>query len=432
MTQDFTHSAHHPFGPSSLDQKLTCLASYNATLGMPDTDSEDSLSGTATHALVEYCREANVPAKSQLGREIRVLDVNGFSREFLVDQARIDSAQTFIDHVNSYPGVDFNEQRVQYHRYVLSPKPGGFGTLDAARCTDERGMFADFKDGKGVQVYATGSYQLLGCALGFIEEWGHLFDWNDDTPLELWIIQPRRDWKDKWEVTVGFVKKWGEEVLKPRAALALLPDQPFTPGEKQCRFCKIKGVCGARAKQTFNAAVGQFDDVDDAVEKAAKLEATPGKLTNEQIAKILPVLGPIKKWCKDIEGHAYRELLQGRAVGDMKLVESSTDRVFVPGAAAVLEEAVLEVADSELSADEAAALLYEPRSLKSPAQVEKLLDKKRFKPAYTTPGGKEKPAGDLAHLVTKPKGRPVRAPGDDPRPKLVVDPTAGFEEVDDE
>jgi hypothetical protein len=408
-------AAHHSWGPSSLKQKINCLASDQATRNEPDVDNEASLSGTATHALVEKCRELDVPASTYAGHMIDVLAVDGKNREFLVDQARIDSAQTFIDHINDLPGVDFNEYRIRYPQFV----PGAFGTLDGARGNDGIVYIRDFKDG-GLLVYAKDNEQLLGQALGFYLDWHHLFDIKE---FNLGIVQPRRDHVDTWTVSLEYLLDWAENTLKPAYVRAQQPNPPFTPGE-WCTFCKIKSRCKARANSVFTELVDEFDEVSDAVEKLDDLTSPVGRLTNAEIALVLPKLPAIKAWCKDIEGFAFRQLTSGQQVGDYKLVEGKSSREFVPGAEDALRKAAIEVGADTL--EDVEEQLFEPQVLKSPAQVEKILGKKRFAPAT-----QKKPAGDLHHLVTKPKGRPVLVPGSDPRPPVTVDPGAEFNEVED-
>ncbi len=415
--------AHHAFGPSSLEQKLTCLASYNATRHVPEQESEASMLGTAAHALVEMAREENKPAKAYEGRTITIVRVDGTGRDYVVDQDMIDSAQTFIDHVNETPGIDFNEQRIHYPQFVL-PDPndpedeGGFGTLDACRIAGRRGVFSDFKNGKGVKKYAKDNTQLLGCALGWFEDWGHIFDEVDE--VDLWIVQPRIDWKDKWTVSKAYVYEWAETYLKPRHALALQPDAPFTPG-KHCddTFCKIRATCGARAKSTFDTVVEDFVDLDDAIEKVDKVPSPVGALSNDQIAKLLPKLGAVKSWCKAIEAYAFAERKAGRQVGDYKLVEGELgERTFIDGSEEKLVDAAIE---AQISAEE----LFEPRKLKSPAKVEKILGKPNFKP-----GTDRKEAGKFFSLIHRAPGQLKLVPGDDPRPEVSV--TDDFNDLDSE
>lgn len=420
MTEkDYSGAAHHPFGPSSLKQKLNCLASHLATEGLPDKDSEAALEGTAAHLLVEKCRELNVRAETFKGHIIDVMTVAGHSREFVVNDDMIASAQTFIDHINALPGYDFNEQRIHYPEWVAYGG-GGFGTLDAARVTVEVAQdghtvhLRDFKHGKGVQVYAKDNEQLLACALGFYRDWGHLFDIKR---FVLGIVQPRRDWEDIWEVDLAYVLKWADEVLKPGVLKALTPGQPFNPDPKEngwCTFCKIKGTCKARAEQKLDVLTDGFDDVDDGIDKIGTAKGV-GHLTNEQIARILPKAAGVIAWFADLKKYAFGEVAAGRSVGDMKIVQGEGDRAWVAGAKAELDKA---------AGDDLVGKLYTEPELKSPAQVEKVLGKERFKPA-----GKKKPAGDLHHLIVRPKGKPQLVPGSDPRPAVCIED--GFDEVEE-
>jgi hypothetical protein len=410
-----TEPAHHAWGPSSLKQKINCLGSDQATRGLPDVDSDASLSGTATHLLVQKCRELNVPAKKYLGHTITVITVDDKSREFLVDQARVDSAQTFIDHINGLPGIDFNEQRIRYPRFI----PGGFGTLDGARAPNDGTVYIrDFKDG-GLLVYAVDNEQLLGCALGFLEEWGHLFKIDK---FNLGIVQPRRDHIDIWEVSAEYVLEWAEKTLKPAYARAQEPNPPFNPGD-WCTFCKIKGTCTTRIASLFDTVVGDFDDIEDAVTKEV---VQPSRLSNEHIALILPKIPAMKACLNDIEKYAFAQVRAGEKVGSYKIVDGNLgDRKFVAGAEGKLRAEAN--AMGGIDGDAAIEALYEPRKLKGPAQVEKVLGKKRFKPATDT-----KPAGDLNDLIYRPPGAPQLVPGDDPRPPKVFDAASVFEDVEED
>lgn len=404
-----TEAAHHAWGPSSLKQKINCLASDQATRGLPDTDTEAALSGTATHLLVELCRDRDEPASKYLGKSIWAKKVDGSLQEFVVDQARVDSAQTFIDHINGLPGIDFNEQRVRYPEWV----PGAFGTLDGARANDGIVYLRDFKDG-GMIVFAEGNEQLLGQALGFYRDWGHLFD---IAQFDLGIVQPRRDHIDTWRVTPAYVLEWADKTLKPAYVRAQEPNPPFTPGE-WCTFCKIRGTCAARAQSVFEDVVGEFEDLDEAVQDAGSKKFVGGVLSNDVIAKILPVIPNIKAWCSDIQRYAFAEVRAGRVLGDYKIVEGKLgDRTWVP------------TAEKELTLRLAGAVdeLYEPRKLKSPAQAEKVLGRPRFKPATD-----KKLAGDLLDLVVRPPGKPTLVPGDDGRPAMVFDAASVFEEAEED
>jgi uncharacterized protein DUF2800 len=402
-----TEAAHHPWGASSLKQKINCLASDQATRGLPDTDSEHSLLGTAAHELAEVCNERDEPAKAHLGKTIDVRRVDGTFAHFLVDQPMVDAVQFFLDHCNALPGVDFNEQRVRYDEYV----PGAFCTLDRARGNDVITYVRDYKHGTGVRVFAKDNEQLLGQALGFYLTWGHLFDVDY---FDLGVVQPRIDHVDTWRVSLADVLKWAEEVLAPAYVRAQQPNPPYQPGE-WCQFCKIKGTCKARAMSAFETAVGEFEDLDDAIDKAGELAPVVGVLTNEQIAKILPSVAGMKKWIKDIEKYAFAETAQGRFPWK-KIVGGRGTRVLKPGSE--IEFELADIPDEKL---------YEPREFKSVAQLEKVLGKKAFAPAT-----EKKEAGPFAHLVEKRPGKPTLADIDDLREAITLSATDGFDDVDDE
>jgi hypothetical protein len=399
--------AHSPLGPSSAERWIACPGSVLATKGLPDTDSDYSLEGTAAHELAEKCRELDEPAKKFLGHVIDVRRVDGRNHEVLVNQEMVDAVQHYVDHVNGLPGYDFNETRVYYTDWVKD----GFGTMDAARGNDGTVYIRDLKYGKGIQVYARENEQLMLYALGFYAEYGHLFDIEQ---FDLGIVQPRLDHVDTWTISRKELLLWAGSVAMPAAELALTPGAPFKAGS-HCQFCKIKGTCKARAMSAFETAVGEFEDLDDAIDKAGDLSPVVGVLTNEQIARILPSVKGMKKWIADIERHAFSETAQGRFDG-YKIVGGRGNRVL-------RDEAKIEFELAGIPDEK----LYEPREFKSVAQLEAALGKAMFKPAT-----EKKPAGPFAHLVEKRPGKPTLAAIDDPREAITLSATDAFDDVDDE
>jgi hypothetical protein len=120
--------------------------------------------------------------------------------------------------------------------------------------------------------------------------------------------------------------------------------------------------------------------------------------------------------------------MRGNAVGDFKFVHGRADRAWADDSVATkLEVTIVDTYPNaaQENYDELVAQLYEPRKLRSPAQIEKILPKKLFAPATD-----KKPAGELADLIVKPKGKLKLVPGSDKRPEAVVDATADFEDLE--
>ncbi len=399
--------AHSPLGPSAAERWINCAGSVLATADLPDTDSEYSLEGTAAHDLAERCRELDRPAKDFLGTVIDVPLVAGGFKEILVNQEMVDGVTMFIDHVNGLPGLDFNEQRVYYTQYVKD----GFGTMDAARGNDGTVYIRDLKYGKGIQVFAKENEQLMLYALGFALTYDHLFEIEK---FNLGIVQPRLGHIDVWEISYRGLLNWVQSVVVPAAEAALKPGAPFAAGP-WCQFCKIRGTCKTRADSIFTKVVGEFDDLDDALDKAVLAQSPVGRLDNAAIAKILPVLPAIKKWCADIEKYAFAEVAAGRAVGDMKIVAGRGERALRQDIPVVERMKEKGITDEQL---------YEPRELRSVAQLEKVIGTAFFKKPTKT-----KEAGPFYELVEMKRGKPTLVPGSDEREAITLSSTDGFEDL---
>lgn len=403
--------AHSPLGPSSAERWLNCPASVRATAGLPDTDSTYALEGTAAHTLSEWCRQNDRPAKEYPASPVMVTRVDGKVIGIEATSEMREAVQEFVDYVNAVEGEQLCETRVRYQKYV----PNGWGTLDAAVMREGYATIIDLKYGQGVQKYAEKNEQLMLYALGVFLDWDWLYRFRK---FKLVVHQPRLDHVDEWEIHAGDLLIWAKEVLVPGYLRTQDPRSTFNPGKTQCQFCKIKATCKARAESVFAAVVDEFDDLNKAMVQVAAPTQPGITLTNEQIAKALEAKPNALAWFSAVEAHAIREIMQGRVVGDFKLVEGRSDRKW--GA----EETAIVPALTAAGAVEGDLFT---RKLISPAAAEKLVGKKFFAPAT-----EKKPAGELAVLIVKPPGRPKLAPGSDKRAALTIDALAQFDDITEE
>lgn len=381
---------------------MNCPASVRATEGLPDTDSEYSLEGSAAHSLAEVCRKLNAPAAGYIDEEFGQRRADGTISLVKVTREMATAVQEFIDYVNSLDGEDLNESKVSYEQYV----PGGFGTLDAAKLLPGLGVIIDLKFGKGVQKFARMNEQLMLYALSVYVAWNWLYDFDR---FKLVVHQPRLDHVDEWEIGVTELLVWAKNVVVPAYKRTLDPDAPFNPGA-WCMFCKIKGSCRARMEFAITSVVSKFDDISEAVTRIEPAAARAATLSNDEVALLLPYVPNVKAWCKALESLAVRELAEGRKVGDNKLVEGRSNRTWA-GSEMMTFKTLSEAA-------EVPDALWE-KKLISPAAAEKLIGKRHE--IWKTPG-----------LIDKPKGKPTLAPGSDPRKAMVIDPTAGFNVLEDD
>jgi hypothetical protein len=403
LVKEAMKGAHSPLGASAADRWINCPGSVGATILLPDKDTEYSLEGTAAHMLAEYCNASNTSATTWEGRVLGVEKVDGSIAEIEVTKQMRDGVQAFLDYVNDLPGEDYNEERVHWHEFV----PFAYGTMDRARATRKKLRIVDLKFGEGWQVWAEKNPQLMLYALGFLEKYGWMYDIEE---VDLTIFQPRLDHIDTWTVSVEELRRWAKEVVQPAAEAAQREDAPFKAGS-HCKFCKIKETCKTRAKFVFEGAVGEMDDLDAQIAAPVRNVAT---LTNDQVAKILERQKVVTAFFSDLEKYAIAELAKGNPVGDWKMVEGRSNRAWAVEQKQVLEGIKGQHLDTKL-------MWTEPK-LVSPTQAEEAYGAALFAPAKENKRtGEVMPAGPLAHLIHKPKGSAVLAPGSDRRPPIKVD-----------
>jgi hypothetical protein len=395
-------SGHAFFAPSSAPRVVRCPGSLLLTASMPDTQTEFAAEGTAAHFIADLCLRQRKFAEHYAGCKVTVSKTGecrfehennreeialelafGNAYQFEVDDEMINAVQEYVDWCNDAPGKSYPECRVDISKWtpkaadnIFVPteafEPQG-GTSDHAACSPGKLIITDFKYGKGVKVYAEDNEQAILYALGFIDEWDWLYEFE---VIEIRICQPRLDHKDVWIVTREEIEAMGRYILE-RFTLALTPDAPFEPGEKQCRFCKASGRCRAQAEWLSKTRALAFDDLD------APNFAVPDPrlLTNEELVEAWRM----HKWYNARFDAIVAEMIKATENGvqlpGVKLVESNTHRVWQN------EGEAFKMLELDIPPEK----LIKPGSLISPSQVEKLLPKKSkhivSKLAYRPRGG---------------------------------------------
>lgn len=373
---------HAKLSASGAHRWMNCPASANLEARMPDEGSIYAAEGTAAHVLAERCLRTGVDADRHFGETIDGFDVN---------DEMVGAVQTYLDYVRDLPGTRLIEQRVDFTPWV----PGGFGTADAVVLNDNEAVIVDLKYGRGVRIEAEANPQAMLYALGGLHEFDFLFDCE---MIRLVVVQPRLDHVSEHLISRDYLESWAKHFLKPAADLALSEDPPYQPGEVQCRFCKAKAVCRALAEYNLKTATEGFGAIGDSLELK-----DVNRLSNTEIATLLPQLDTLTNWAKAVEAYATTELEGGRDVPGYKLVEGRSVRKWLD------EEKAGEALARKLTAKVAWRRL--PITI---TQAEKLLGKG---------------STIVTKHTTKPPGRPTLAPLSDKRPALETDPTEGFREV---
>lgn len=282
---------HSPLGASSAERWMNCPGSVTliqALRSSPDYEEADPdyrRDGTQAHALAAHCLEGDIDCW-QADR--------GQFPELTAEM--MNAVQEYLDYVRSLPG----KREVEVRVHVPEFHPQFYGTLDCV-VSDFCVHVVDYKHGVGVVVDADDNPQLKYYAYGYIGDWS-----SPDITVKLTIVQPRGFHPDgtirTWETTVGAIRKWAEEELRP--AMDATKDMDYLALGPWCRFCPAKLVCPA---------------YEGLAQKALKTE----KITYLEAIQLQMLVNAAKE---DNE----RRALAGEEIDGLKVVKKIAYRVFKP------------------------------------------------------------------------------------------------------
>lgn len=373
--------AHARFSPSAAHRRLNCPPSLVLEEQFQDEESAYAAEGSAGHALAEHLIKKHLKIRSKR-------PVSDYYSDDLLEA--VDEYVSYVigeieEAKRTCKAPIFSvEQRVDASEYVDEC----FGTADMVIVTDKVAHIIDLKLGKGVAVFAEENPQLMIYGLGILSMAELLYDVEI---VRMTIFQPRLNNSSTWDITPDELKNWGEEVLKPRGAMALMGAGDFKSGN-WCRFCKARNQCRARAEQFLELARMEFK--------------APALLSEEEIAEVLKVSDELSKWASDIYAYAQEQaIVHGKEWSGFKLVEGRSNRKYSS------EEEVAEAAMAAGYKD-----IYKS-SLVTITEMERLMGKKEFNKI-------------LGHLVYKPQGKITLVPESDKR-EAINNTTAAAEFQED-
>lgn len=373
---------HALLSASSAHRWLNCTPSALLEAGKPDRDSAASLEGTAAHALAEW-KLAEMLGRGPGARQQTIYDTVEMDEHTSAYAAHVN--QLLDDHEG--PSRVFIEQRLDYSKYA----PDGYGTGDCVIISDGLLDIVDFKYGQGVLVEAEQNPQLKLYALGALEAFQDIYRVDQ---VRATIFQPRRDNTVRVEYSRSELVEWGEQTVKPAAALAVKGKGEFKAGP-WCQFCKLAPTCRARAEENL---------------KLARLEFKPGpELSDEEVAQVLRQLPDLTKWAAEVEKYATQAAVsQGKQWEGMKLVAGRSVRKYAD------ENQVIQAARDAGYKD---GDIFEQKLI-TLTRMEKLVGKKQFTQIFDG-------------LVVKPEGKPTLVPMSDRRKALdLAAPEQEFENLD--
>ena len=439
-------TAHAFLSPSGAPAWLRCHAKVWREKDVPDSSSEFADEGTAAHFLLDECLRSGRNTTIYVGLVIAVTpqgavweDIDSPSGfiTFVVDHEMATAVQQTVDGVRSRAagGELHSEQQLSIEH--ITGEAGATGTTDVEILYPTAIDITDLKYGRGVAVEAEDNEQLLMYGAAALEAHDVL---GEVETLTMRISQPRLNSETAWTLPVAEVRR---RVIEIRAVADKIMAGPegltATPGDKQCRFCKVKATCEEYRAHVLGTVAGEFVDLTKGELAVSVIEAEKvlanaygvkpkditfedgrfivnkpsirpqleaaqeriASLDDQHLATLMDSVDMLEGLAKAVRAETERRLLGGTFTdARYKLVEGKK------GARSWRDEAEAEAAlkAMRLKVDQ----MYDLKVI-SPTSAEKLL-------AAANPRKWKK----LQDHITQSQGKPSVAPASDKRPALDV------------
>jgi hypothetical protein len=369
---------------------MVCHGSVALEAPFPDSSSHFAAEGTVAHELASECLISGADPALMIGKPATVDEF-----DFVIGEDMVDHVKDYMKLVREYAegGELLVEKRVGIGH--LTGEEGAGGTSDAIIIKGSEIIIIDLKYGVGVKVDAGGNQQLMLYALGALNEYDLIGDFDTVTMV---IHQPRLNHVSEYSIPVSELLTFSDEV-RSAADKVRSPDATLVSGEKQCKFCKAKAVCPA-LRADMAEVVGGAADVSDFA------DLVPQEITSETSDNYLPVamskVEMVEQWCKAVRAETERRLLAGQPVTGYKLVQGRAgNRDWKdPKAVEEMMKKTFRMRDDQV---------YDLKLI-SPTKAEKVF--------------KENPKrwANLQEQIARSDGKPSVAPATDNRPEMVVKP----------
>lgn len=402
-------NTHARLGPSSSKRWSTCTGSVayleaNAHRLPKDTGSSYASEGTEAH---EWA------AKLLLG-QITLAQVPEDFREHV---------NLYVEHCKSLvPEGVVPQVETVVNLYYQPTEPG---TCDFAAITDERITVRDLKYGMGVLVGSDENTQLAIYAYSLIKMVDDVFEFTDDTLVDIGVVQPRHreaHLSEPWITTLANLRTFCEDIayratqatvglercrakglitgndVSAKQILEAAPGLKFVPQEGDdgaCRWCPAKGICEVRIAAATECLA--FADDTPATDLLAMMpDLTKGEkklpveervttrfermgvpsevLTDDYFVRIFAAKKWIESCLADVE-----EMLESRALGGEQIPGTK----LVMGRAGNRAWRDEEAADAFLRGQRLKEAERYDFKLKSPTKIEELLKDKLAKVTRT-------------------------------------------------
>jgi hypothetical protein len=309
-----------------------CPGSVRLSQNIPSTTSVYAEEGTKAHELAEKILKNEK------------VDFNVYDFEM------IEAVQVYTRYV-----MDERKKATEWgveEKFDLSElHPGLFGTCDAWIYHEDAKTLEviDLKFGQGLPVEVENNVQLKYYSLGALLKLK-----KPVSTVKMTIAQPRCYHHDgpirSTTLTANDLLEFASDLID--AALETEKEDAKLSAGDHCRFCPAAPLCPELNKQAVETAKNEFSPA---------LSYSP-----EKLSETLSIIPAIEAWAKAVKEFAYREAQAGRIAPGYKLVPKRATRKWKEGEN--VEERLLK--DFGLS-----FLDVTEQSLRSPAQIEKLIPK---------------------------------------------------------
>lgn len=292
------NSRHHLFGPSSLERRELCPASFRLEADLPDIESEDAKNGTLLHKQIAL----EIETWLSTGSEYKYTGTDGNIEKMMNKYLEIVHAEDDRE----FPVETFAELPVSYRFCGIEQY---CGTSDVVIAAENKVIVIDWKTGHRPVEEAADNIQGAAYALAAMQMF-------DRETADVHFYNP----------VIGqyschtFTNKNGiRDCIMGVIAACKRDAAPAIPGEKQCRYCKAMshGTCPALSKTTDAVAV-----------EAEKLVPLPSlsELSTESLVELKHKCDLIAKLSERVDNRIKSICESAGACGPYRLKESSGGR----------------------------------------------------------------------------------------------------------